>query len=76
MLVESEDGSSLEPLNQRLRKLSYRHVRLYRDDLGLIWTHDRNEGRRCVGTFGDAEQYVRYLEHEDCSISSTIGNWD
>jgi hypothetical protein len=69
MLEESEGGSTLEELNHRLTKLSYRHVRLYQDDLGLIWTHDRDDGRACVETLEDAEQYVRHLEHEDRSIS-------
>ncbi len=76
MLIESEYESNLARLNQRLGKLSYRHVRLYQDDLERIWTHDRNEGRACVGTFEDAVQYVRHLEHEDRSISSAVGDWD
>jgi hypothetical protein len=69
MLEEPKGELILEEFNSRLRKLSYRYVRLYQDDLGLIWTHDRDEGRACVGTFEDAEQYVRHLEHEDSSIS-------
>jgi hypothetical protein len=44
----------LEELNTRLTRLSYRHVRLYGDDLGHIWTHDRDNGRACVGALEDA----------------------
>jgi len=69
MLEEPKGELNLEELNRRLTKLSYRYVRLYQDDLGLIWTHDRDEGRACVGSFEDADQYVRHLEHEDRSIS-------
>jgi hypothetical protein len=69
MLEEPKGQLTLEELNLRLTKLSYRYVRLYQDDLGLIWSHDRDDGRACVGALEDAEQYVRHLEHEDLSIS-------
>ena len=69
MPEKSDDPSMIEQLNGRLLKLSYRRVRLYLDDLGRIWTHDRNEGHACVGTLKDAEQYVQHLEHEDLTIA-------